>query len=831
MASISPENQPPPPIEDVGQTCGLCYTKPCHTLPVTDFPQQPDCKKEVVLAERQLWHQERNSVVEQEESEPPQVKEEQEELFISQEGQQLVVKLEADSFMVTPVSEENKQGEAEPNSAQLLSHNSAITEIQDEEGSQHADSESTKEEEPKPKKRRLKTRSHSNSDDDPLTSKTLCGNEADAPQLHEIKEEEVLKFKQFWNQERNSSLDQEEQGAAQVKEEEEEDFGQKQETFTFMVTPINEDNDSSETEPNSEQLLSHNSTDTESQDHGADFPQQPECKEEEEVLTDQQLWNQDRNSVMEQEESEPPQVKGEQEELFISQEGEQLLVKLEAFMVTFISEEYEQCEAEPNSEQVLSHNSAITEIQDEEGSWHVDSGSTKEEEPKSKKRRLKTRSHSNSGDDSLTSKTHCGNEMDAPQLHESKEKEVLIVQQFWNQERNSSLDQEEQDAAQVKEEEEELCISQEEEHFGLKQETENFMAVPNNEDTGNRETERNHEQLLSHNSADTERQDQGAGKNENPGSTKHEEQMPKKSLHRNRSGSNNIDNASTTCATDTSERPEKCSNNDKNIRNECQMKKQCTLDKPHVCSTCGKKFGWRSTLSVHERIHTGEKPFSCGTCGQSFNKCSNLKKHMKIHTGEKPFSCETCGQRFNEYSNLKKHMRIHTGARPFSCDTCGQSFIQHSHLKNHMRIHTGEKPFSCGTCGKSFNQNAHLKTHMRIHTGEKPFYCGTCGQRFNGYSNLKKHMRIHTGEKSFSCETCGKCFNQNVHLKTHMKIHTGEKPFSCETCGRSFKQSSHLKNHMRLHTSEKPFSCETCGQSFIQHIHLKTHMIIHTGEK
>ncbi|KAM9364066.1 uncharacterized protein KZ484_010351 isoform 2-T2 [Pholidichthys leucotaenia] len=128
-----------------------------------DFSQQPECKAEEVVTEQQLWNQERNSVLDQEEPEAPQVKEEQEELCISQEGEQLVVKLEADPFMGTLVCEEKQQSEAEPNSEQLLSHNSIGTEIQDEEGSQHVDSRFTKEEEePKPKKRRLKTGSDSN---------------------------------------------------------------------------------------------------------------------------------------------------------------------------------------------------------------------------------------------------------------------------------------------------------------------------------------------------------------------------------------------------------------------------------------------------------------------------------------------------------------------------------------------------------------------------------------------------------------------------------------------------------------------------------------------
>ncbi|KAM9364734.1 uncharacterized protein KZ484_010903 [Pholidichthys leucotaenia] len=199
-----------------------------------------------------------------------------------------------------------------------------------------------------------------------------------------------------------------------------------------------------------------------------DFPEQHVCGNK--FSPDQQLWNHKENSGLEQEEPEPPQVKveheeqehlqvkveqeepeppqvkveqeepeapqvkEEQEELFINQEGEQLVVKLEAdtFMVSPVSEEKQQSEAEPNSEQLLSHNSVGTKIQDEEESRHVDSGSTKEEEPKLKKRRLKTGSHHE----------------DSPQLHNCKEEEVLTVQQLCNQERNSSLDQEEQDAAQ-----------------------------------------------------------------------------------------------------------------------------------------------------------------------------------------------------------------------------------------------------------------------------------------------------------------------------------------------------------------------------------------------
>ena len=127
-----------------------------------------------------------------------------------------------------------------------------------------------------------------------------------------------------------------------------------------------------------------------------------------------------------------------------------------------------------------------------------------------------------------------------------------------------------------------------------------------------------------------------------------------------------------------------------------------TGKKLYQCKTCSKSFPYRSSLNMHNRIHTGEKPFNCSICLKSFLNPSNFKVHIRIHTGEKPHACVTCSKSFSTSSKLKRHIRTHTGERPYQCQTCLKSFSQSSILILHTRTHTGEKPYECSTCFRSF---------------------------------------------------------------------------------------------------------------------------------
>ncbi|XP_045898671.1 zinc finger protein 1-like [Micropterus dolomieu] len=649
--------------------------KPEIKLHRIELPQQHVWKEEEVLADQQLCIQERNSSLDQEDPEPPQIKEEQEELCTSQEGEQLVLKQETDTFMLTPTYEERDHSEAELKSDhQLLSHSCHVAESQDQKGGEHEDSGSTRDAEPEQKNQDHKSRSQ-------------------LPQQHVWKEEEVLADQQLCIQERNSSLDQEDPEPPQIKEEQEElctsqegeQLVLKQETDTFMLTPTYEERDHSEAELKSDhQLLSHGCHVAESQDQkggehedsGSTRDAEPEQKnqdhksrshrnnvnnstmsevhhnphtelpqqhvwKEEEVLADQQLCIQERNSSLDQEDPEPPQIKEEQEELCTSQEGEQLVLKQETdtFMLTPTYEERDHSEAELKSDhQLLSHSCHVAESQDQKGGEREDSGSTRDAEPEQKNQDHKSRSHRNNVNNSTMSEGHHN-----PHTGENSLKC-------------------------------DTCGK----YFKYKSILQTHLRI--------------HTLVKPYSCS-------SCGKR-----------------YRNKSDLN------IHIRIHTGEKPYSCKTCGKDFRTNSVLNihmRTHTDEKPFSCKTCGKDFSQKVHLESHMRIHTGERPYPCTTCGKDFRTVSYLKDHIRIHTGERPYPCTTCGKRFRTSSHLKDHIRIHTGEKPYSCKICGKDFIGNAKLKNHIRAHTGEKPYLCKTCGKRFVVASALKAHMKIHRVEK----------------------------------------------------------------------------------------------------------------
>ncbi|KAM8760718.1 uncharacterized protein AB9X84_008698 [Acanthopagrus schlegelii] len=309
-----------------------------------------------------------------------------------------------------------------------------------------------------------------------------------------------------------------------------------------------------------------------------------------------------------------------------------------------------------------------------------------------------------------------------PQQHvfTEEDEEVLSDQQPCDQERISSLDQEDPDPPQIKEEQRDHGTSQEGEQHILKLETDTFMLTRTYEESDHNEPELEQDHLLLFEKWHvtlTESRDQKVGSQ----SIINTEPEPKKSHPISRSQSIDVS---------------------------------------------------KSDLSqTDHNMHTGEdKQYSCEACGKAFKFKSRLHMHMKTHTGEKPHPCNTCGKRFARTEDLRKHVRIHTGEKPYSCTTCGREFRFSSSVIVHMRTHTGEKPFICKTCGRAFVCNAQLKVHTRrAHTGEKPYVCKICGMRYFEKSVLTRHSLIHKSKPT------GKEVLVR-HSLIHGIKHTGEEP-------------------------------------------------------
>ncbi|XP_047445937.1 zinc finger and SCAN domain-containing protein 2-like [Mugil cephalus] len=347
--------------------------------------------------------------------------------------------------------------------------------------------------------------------------------------------------------------------------------------------------------------------------HRIDLQQQHVCTEEE-VLTEQQLCNQERNSSLEepepphikeeqeepeppqikeeqeepeppqmkeeqeepeppqmkegQEESEPPQTKEEQDELCCSQQEEHVVLNCETdtFAETPTDEESEHSEPEPKDDHLLCKNSAVSESTDQGGS---NSGSTRNAELNLKKRHHRDTSQSKNDDNSSLSESQC------------------------------------------------------------------------NADTGKKFVTC----------------DVGGKASKN------------KCCHCKKCGKSFRKRSDLISHTKThaGEKPYRCKACGKCFNRTIDLTRHVrthTGEKPYCCDTCGKSFSQRGTLTKHMITHTGEKPYCCKTCGKHFGSTSNLRIHMRIHTGERPYSCDTCGKTFIQRSALTMHMRMHTGKKP-----------------------------------------------------------------------------------------------------------------------------------------------------------------------
>ena len=82
--------------------------------------------------------------------------------------------------------------------------------------------------------------------------------------------------------------------------------------------------------------------------------------------------------------------------------------------------------------------------------------------------------------------------------------------------------------------------------------------------------------------------------------------------------------------------------------------------RPHQCSTCGKRFRFKSNLFEHKTLHQPTTPYFCPFCSKACRLKGNLKKHLQTHVGTE--ALEVLWK--SKFSRSAGRPRKHTLVRP-----------------------------------------------------------------------------------------------------------------------------------------------------------------------
>ncbi|XP_063898984.1 myoneurin-like isoform X1 [Helicoverpa armigera] len=118
------------------------------------------------------------------------------------------------------------------------------------------------------------------------------------------------------------------------------------------------------------------------------------------------------------------------------------------------------------------------------------------------------------------------------------------------------------------------------------------------------------------------------------------------------------------------------------------------IDDRFKCNACKGIFNTKVQLRKHiNNFHMLGERYKCEFCDYESFSFEGMYKHKFKHKTVKDFHCRFCRKSFLRKTTLDLHERIHTGDRRKVCTVCGQAFVQKASLNYHMAKYHPEVKF------------------------------------------------------------------------------------------------------------------------------------------
>ena len=165
--------------------------------------------------------------------------------------------------------------------------------------------------------------------------------------------------------------------------------------------------------------------------------------------------------------------------------------------------------------------------------------------------------------------------------------------------------------------------------------------------------------------------------------------------------------------------------------------------KPFSCPICQKAFNEKGNLKTHILFHTNERPFKCPQCEKTYKTNGHLKDHIDIfHYQIKKFKCQICGIKFGRRSTLTAHIKVHFDKKSnieFNCvEDKEKNNLNSSNLKENFS--------SSSTSLVSFNENG-VKNN-NINNGKFSIISSYDNKKLN-HENLCENLHFNSMGKYY----------------------------------------------------------------------------------